>query len=268
MSADPIEAYLDRLLGELRGGPADVRRVLAETEAHLYEAVELGGAEGLSLEAAQALALERFGKPAQVARQFRIAGRTGPPWSVIAELACRLWLMAGVGLTAVGLSGLLAWGMMAIGSRSFVFGGGSITRYTPSECARYLGLHPAAHTCAQAVLAENVSDGLEYRVLAGALAVVILASYGVLRRRRKSRATITLVADSVVAALGAGLFGAATVVLIGGGIDLIALGRSPGAGQLLSGGILALPGALAYGLKAARTLGQGGPGARVRQAAA
>ena len=39
MSADPIDTYLDRLLSHLRGSAGDVRRILAETEAHLRDAV-------------------------------------------------------------------------------------------------------------------------------------------------------------------------------------------------------------------------------------
>ena len=37
-----IDRYLDQLLSELRGSATDVRRILAETEEHLRDAVRDG----------------------------------------------------------------------------------------------------------------------------------------------------------------------------------------------------------------------------------
>ncbi len=43
---DPIEAYLDDLLAALRGTARDIRRSIAECEAHLREGVERRVASG------------------------------------------------------------------------------------------------------------------------------------------------------------------------------------------------------------------------------
>lgn len=264
-SAELIEAYLDELLSDLRGTAGDVRRILAETEAHLYEALNSGLTDGLTWEAAQTRALDRFGKPTQIARRFQMGYGFVPSWAVLAELASRLWLMAGIGFAAIGLSGLLAWAMTDLGGRDFVFGGGSVSMYAPANCARYLDLHPFTHTCAAAVLAENVSDGLEYRAMAAALAVLLLGSYAAWRwLRRRNRRLFGFTGQlpaSVSATLGAGLFGSAAVVLLGQGLNLDLIGRSAGSGLLLAGGIVALPIALAYGLRLVRTLGHSSPAA-------
>ena len=56
-----VDRYLDPLLAELRDSAADVRRVLAEVEDHLRDAVRAGAAIGLPEDEAEARAVERFG---------------------------------------------------------------------------------------------------------------------------------------------------------------------------------------------------------------
>lgn len=70
---DPIEVYLDQLLVELRGSPRMVRRVLAESEAHLRDAVGDGVDPGE--------AVRRFGDARSVA--VACNRQTGVPVSVL-----------------------------------------------------------------------------------------------------------------------------------------------------------------------------------------
>src|ERR1700710_2618036 len=67
-AAEPIEDYLDQLMGELRGTPRETRRLLGEAEDHLRETAErLKRQQGYDEPAAQWEAVRQFGSPAEVA---------------------------------------------------------------------------------------------------------------------------------------------------------------------------------------------------------
>ncbi len=68
-----IAAYLQELSALLPR--ASRRRILAEVDAHLREAVADRCARGEDAEAAARVALARFGEPASLARQFRTVRR-------------------------------------------------------------------------------------------------------------------------------------------------------------------------------------------------
>jgi hypothetical protein len=65
--------YLDELSGHLRGGRRT--RILAEVRAHLVDAAAAEILLGADPDRAAALAVERFGPPARVARQFNALRR-------------------------------------------------------------------------------------------------------------------------------------------------------------------------------------------------
>ena len=108
MTSDLIESYLDQLLTHLRGSATDVRRILSETEEHLRDATAELEAAGSSREEAQRRAVERFGDPRTVARRFSARLAPVPPAAVVGELARAAVLLGGVGLVAIGASGLVA----------------------------------------------------------------------------------------------------------------------------------------------------------------
>ena len=64
---DPIERYLDQLLGTLPGSPRQVRHTLAEVETHLFDATSQARTDGLDEFAARAAAVQRMGPVAGVA---------------------------------------------------------------------------------------------------------------------------------------------------------------------------------------------------------
>ena len=150
MSADLIEGYLDRLLGHLRGSAHDVRRILAETEEHLRDATAELVAAGAGEEEAQRRAIERVGDPRAVARRFSARLAPVPSTAVAAELGTTAVLLGGVGLVAIGVSGLVAELLGRLFGPGFVAGDLPGVTYTPERCAEFLEYFPDAGGCEQA----------------------------------------------------------------------------------------------------------------------
>ena len=65
---DLVEEYLDQLYARLRCAPRDARRILAEAEDHLREAVTDGLAAGLTQAEAEQQAVSGFGSVRAVVR--------------------------------------------------------------------------------------------------------------------------------------------------------------------------------------------------------
>ncbi|MEV7629940.1 permease prefix domain 1-containing protein [Actinoplanes sp. NPDC089786] len=102
-----VDTYLDEMFELLAGTGAEGRRLLAETEDHLTEAVAEGRARGLDAEAAERDAINRFGAPAVVVRRL-------PTTRIVVRLDLRpllvgAWAFTGTFLTWYGLSGALTW---------------------------------------------------------------------------------------------------------------------------------------------------------------
>ena len=150
MTTDPIEGYLDQLLTHLRGSAQDVRRILSEVEEHLRDATAELGAAGASEEEAQRLAIERFGHPRTVARQFSARLAPIPSAAVAAELARTAVLLGTVGLVAIGASGALAELLGRLFGPAFVAGDLPGVTYTAQRCAEFLEYFPDAGSCQQA----------------------------------------------------------------------------------------------------------------------
>jgi|GEM_PF-495979 len=256
---DPIEAYLDRLLAELSGRARNVRRILAEVDDHLHDAVDEGVAAGLSTWEAEQAALARFGSPATVARRFTRGPGRLLPVPVLSQLVLALALLAGIGLVGVGVSGALAGGMGVAFGKDFVSGDVAGVTYTPARCADYLEYHPEAGTCARAATAHHFDEIVEYRLAAGILGALVLGGLFVVRRSRRLARLIPLgegvglLPDGFVATTGAAVFGCAAGVLIVGGLAQTG-GGSGGAGGNLSGGIVAAVIAAAFAVGLFRTL--------------
>ncbi len=260
---DPIDAYLDRLLVELSGRARNVRRILAEVDDHLHDAVDDGVSRGLSPEQAQEQALARFGAPATVARRFtRRPGRL-IPLPVLSQLVLALALLAGVGLAGIGVSGALAGGMGAAFGKDFVAGDVSGVTYTPARCADYLGYHPEAGTCGRAATAHHFDEVVEYRAAAGVLGVLALSGLFVFRRSRRLARYIPLgdgvglLPEGFIATVGTAVFGCAAGVLVVGSLGQVGRG-SGGAGDTLSGGIVSAMIAATFAASLFRTLSRRG----------
>lgn len=237
-----IESYLDALQPRLSGSPRQVRRMLWETETHLYDAVETGMAAGLSQAEAEWAALERFGGADQVAAAHQAASRL-----TIVDLTRRLIAQfmpaVAVGLLAIGVSGLIARVMVSVWGRAYVFADAAGTRYSPADCQHWMSLHPQAGTCTQAYLMESVADGLSARYAAGVLGLLLAAALVVAWRRGS---TWVAPPSALVSFASALVFLAGGVALVAAGLDQLDVAADHGSGQWISGAILALPIGLAY----------------------
>ena len=253
MTPDPVGAYLDRLLGHLRGSAADVRRILAETEEHLRDAVSEGMAAGLGQDEAQRQAIARFGDPHVLARQF--SGQLSPvPQSVVlAELARTVVLLGAVALVAIGVSGALAEVFGRVFGPGFVAGDLPGTTYTPQRCAYFLEYFPQARTCGQAAALHHWGEVVEYRVAAGVLGLLVLVATIPWRRRRDS-GYLGVLPDGVPATVAASLYAVAAAILLLQSLDADLVAGGAGNGQWLSGGLVALVMAVGYGSVLYRTV--------------
>lgn len=247
-SGELIERYLDELQTRLRGTPRHIRRTLREAEDHLHDATASGVERGLTpLEAEQA-AVASFGDAGDIAR--RCNASTG---QLVRSLVAQAAALVSVGLIAIGVSGLFAQIMVAVGGRTFTFGDRVGTTYPAADCAHWLGLHPHALTCAQAALDENISDGLLQRFAAGVLGLVLLAALIGLGRRTGTSPG-QLLTRPLAAVVGATAFGAATVILFALGGSALQVDSGHGAGQWLSAAGVAAVAAASFALIALRRL--------------
>jgi hypothetical protein len=113
--------------------------------------------------------------------------------------------LAGVGLLAIGVSGLLAEAMGRLWGAGFVAGYLPGSTYTPARCADFQEYFPG-HDCLSAAALHHWGEVVEYRVAAGVLGLLLLLAYRLLPRRRP-------LPSGAAAALGAVLFLAAAAVL-------------------------------------------------------
>jgi hypothetical protein len=253
-TTDVIEDYLDHLLAELRGDPREIRRILTEIEGHLHDAVEAGLAEGLTDVAAQQRAVERCGTPVAVAKRFA-AEHPGRLLSldVFRQVARAAMFLVAVGLIAIGLSGGVAQEMGSASSARFVAGDPPGFVNPPVRCDYYLEYYPQGGTCSGAAALHHFDEVVMYRVAAGVLGLVVLAAYAWERRRRR-RVERQVLPDAFVATIGATVFTAAGVYLILFAVDQWMVKSSAGAGQYLSGGVVALPIGIAFGVSLLRSV--------------
>jgi hypothetical protein len=227
--------------------------MLAEAEDHLREAVVEGEARGLDRAAAEEEAVARFGSPATVARRVAAAeGRVpaGLVWSAILSL----WLVAGIGLVAIGVSGAVAAAMATVADKSFVAGDQPGVTYTPERCAEFMKLQPSAATCTDAAVGHHYDEVVWYRVDAGVVGVLALAGWWFVRHRRVRAGRPESLPPVLVAVVGTALFGFAAVGLMGTGTMQATVGGGNAAGELLSGGLVAAVVAVGFGAWLVRTL--------------
>jgi hypothetical protein len=234
MSGEPIEEYLDALYVRSRSDPRRGRRLLEEAADHLRATAEELVATGMAREAAEAEAVRRFGPAEPLVR----AEQSISLRALAVESLRAVTVLAGLGLVAVGLSGLVVAAMNAVFGRAFV--GAGLPALVSGPGAR------------AATVAENADDAVVLRVLAGLVGVLVLVVAAVVSRRRGHRApTLPAWLLDVVAAVCFGL-GAAGLGAIS--VDQAVQHGARGPGFFLSGALVALAGAAVFGVRAVRTL--------------
>jgi preprotein translocase subunit Sss1 len=225
-----LEEYLDTLAARL-GLPRDgSRQVLVEATSHLYLDTEARMAAGSSPEQAAEAAIAAFGEPARVASALRSPGR---------QLLSTFWLFTGLGLVAIGLSGLLAAVFGAVRGWEFVAGDPAGLSYSAERCAQYLRMAPEAVTCRAAALVDHYAEVVDQRVVAGVIGIVVLAGYALWRRRGGTPASRLLLGG-----VGVACFGLAAITQLMSASTAASLDHGM-VGALLAGGIVSLILALA-----------------------
>lgn len=224
----PIENYLDELLRRTRADARTTRRLLEEASDHLHATASALRAGGMSLHESELEAVRRFGPVAPV---VRATSRHAFVALVLETLRAAIFL-AGAGLVAVGISGLVALVMNLAFGRRFV-GGISV-----------FGFHGPS-------VAETADDTVVLRVLAGLVGLVVLLGYLLARRRARFR---PLLPPGLVDALGAAAFAAGTAGLAIVSADQAMQAGSAGVGFPLSGALVAFPATVYFCVRATRAL--------------
>lgn len=242
MNRNPIDAYLDRLMVELRGAAPDVRRVLAEAEEHLRDSAAEGIDAGLSPEEAERRAVERFGPARLVAQRFAADSPVRLSRAVLGQIALSLLMLGGIGFVAIGASGVVAAGMGAAWGKSFVSGDPPGLTYTAARCAYFEEYFPSP-TCGRSAAAHHYDEVVSYRLAAGILGLGALGVHRLARRRRREDDDVIVAGalpDGFVPTVGAAVFGLAGAGFLLNGLGQLPAGSSNGAGQWFSAAAVAL----------------------------
>jgi hypothetical protein len=251
---EPIDAYLDQLLFELRGRSRDVRRILAETEDHLHEASEAAQADGLSEMEAQRTAVSRFGAPRKVARRFVSSGPVSwrPSSDTLLALVHAAAYLAAIGLLAIGASGLLSEAFGRAFGADMVAGDLPGVSYTADRCTELKEYAPKGYDCMEAAAYHHWGETVVYRGAAGVLGLLLGGALLLWRRRRAEVPDAAVLPDGFVPTIGASLFGVAAAGLLLESLNAFIAGKGTGSGQFLSAGLVA---AAVFGVFAYRLLG-------------
>lgn len=245
MSADDlIEQYLDELVAQLAPlGPRRLRQVLAESEAHLRDAVAEAVAGGMDERDAHAQAIARFGPvDALVAAEYQ--SKAGSALTVGRQAVSSLWLLGAIAGVAVGVSGLAAALVPLVFGRTFLIDVAPNTVLSATDCARWLAGDPTAGSCRDAAIADWVDEVVGYRVAVGVLGV--LALVGLLRRRGWLADGLPRAVSDTVAVTGFAVGALLTLVL---GWNAVATAGGHGSGQWFSATIVALTAAMIFTLR-------------------
>jgi hypothetical protein len=158
-NSEEIERYLDRLLVRLHGSPRAVRRMVGESEQHLYDTYAAHRCAGANQREAARRSIEQFGSVDAIAAHWNAHA---PRESLVAlgrQLVDELLPLTAVGLIAIGLSGVVERCMTAIWGLRFMFADPPGTIYHAADCRHWQSLHPHALGCTAAYLAESLATG-------------------------------------------------------------------------------------------------------------
>jgi hypothetical protein len=228
MSETPIEDYLDELLRRTRADARTTRRLLDEASDHLQAATTELEAGGMPRQDAETEAVRRFGPVTPI---VRATSRRSFAALAFETLRAALFL-AGCGLVAIGISGLVALVMNLWFGQSFVGG----VRFFADQGAS---------------INETADDAVVLRVIAGLVGLLMLLGYLAMRRHAKLPPVLPA---GLVDALGAAAFAAGTAGLAIASADQAVQNGTSGVGFPLSGALVALPATVYFCVRAAHAL--------------
>ena len=242
--ADLVAAYLADLRGKLRAPDADL--VIAEAEDHLRESVAAGVAIGMTDREAQEAAISAFGSVRAVVRAHNL--RVG---QVARDLVMAALKLGWIGCFSVAASGFVAWAMDGLFGRAFVGGSATATtRFAAAQCQYWLKLWPGAHTCAQAAMLESSADAVSLRVLGGGIAGMVLLGAYLLALMYWRPGGVLVLPSGFFPLVAAAVFTVGGLALVICAFTGGPFGALAGPGSFLSGAVVALAVAAAYGTRA------------------
>ena len=175
---------------------------------------------------------------------------------MVQQVVGRAVLLGSLAAVAVGLSGLLAWGVGSIGDgQRYVAGDRPGVTYSVARCKEYFEYAPHTTTCEQAATEHHFGEVVTYRSGAGGLGVLGLLAFLVARRRWPTWTNTDTLPSAFTETVATVAFGVAAVGLLGFAVDAALAGETPGTGAYLTGGVVAAVAAL---LAAARVRTHGG----------
>jgi hypothetical protein len=151
----------------------------------------------------------------------------------------RAVLLGSLAAVAVGVSGLLAWGLGAVSSDRYVAGDQPGVTYSAARCKEFFEYAPGAHTCEEAATQHHVGEVVEYRGAAGVLGLLGLELFFVARRRWQAWTGTDALPRAFTATVATVAFGVAAAGLLVLAVDATLIDRTAGSGAYLSGGIVA-----------------------------
>jgi hypothetical protein len=172
---------------------------------------------------------------------------------VAGELALSGLRLAAITLVAIGLSGILAFGLGLVEGRSFVSGSAVHVTYSAHTCRELFEDAPHARNCAEAAAKRHFWVVIWERIGAGALGGVLLAVATALRRRRRNAVTATL-SDALAASFATATFAVVGIGLFARGLDIALRNADGGGGGFLSVGVVALALAAWFAVETTRAL--------------
>jgi hypothetical protein len=155
------------------------------------------------------------------------------------ELALAALRLAGIGLVAIGVSGVLAFGFGLVAGRAFVAGDPPGVTHSAQSCREFLEDAPHARTCAEAAAKHHFTDVIWDRVGAGVLGGVLVAAAIALRNRRRPGSAVQL-PEALVPTIATVTFSVVGVWLVYRGVDLTLRNADSGGGGYLSAAFVAL----------------------------
>jgi len=165
-------------------------------------------------------------------------------------------LLGGLGAIAVGLSGLTAAAVHAVAGTRILVSNPTAAQLNPARCASLLAGQPAGVDCRTAQLQDWVGEVIWYRIAAGVLGLLAVATVHLLARRRRRRAqpsgTRLLLPRTVLDTIGATAFTAAAIATAALGLDAVVTARGTGSGQWLSATPIAAAAAVVFGVRLVR----------------
>ncbi|HEU5271345.1 MAG TPA: permease prefix domain 1-containing protein [Jatrophihabitans sp.] len=248
---DPVEAYLDAVLSSSPGTPRQVRRTLAEVEAHLADAVRDLQAGGLPEPAARAEAVRRMGAPADAVDRPWPAGSLWPPRRLRRRLVLAVLQIGGIAGLALGLAGAISAMIQAVWGSSAIATAFPPGAYSQADCRQWLAAYPHSTSCVAAMISDHAFDFQRAAALAGVLGLVALLLRHRLRRRWPDAA-----GTAVELLVGAGLAAVTAIIFAGNGFNAITVTHGQGAGQPISLALAASCAAVLLAAAARRSAGR------------